>query len=83
MSLTLQIDTPILEVSEFCRRTGAEESAVKRQLQERNIPSISFSKKKGAKMYVDMVAIYRMAAEAEELVSMSNLCRSSSELRAS
>lgn len=74
MSLEGRVSEPVLEVSEFCRRTGAEESKVKRQLQERNIPPFVFSDKKGAKQYVNMRAIERMAEEQAEkyLLSISN-----------
>ena len=74
MTLYSQISEPVLEVSEFCRRTGAEESKVRRQLQERNIPPFVFSEKKGAKQYVNMRAIERMAEDQAEkyLLSISN-----------
>ena len=71
MSLESQNREPILEPSEFARRIGAEESAIRKQMYERNIPSFVFSEKKSAKQYVNMVAIERMAEkQADDFLSI-------------
>jgi hypothetical protein len=63
MSLTIVIDSPVLTVDEFCRRTGAEASKIRRQMEAGNFPVFKFNNTRGAKRYVNMLAITQQAVD--------------------
>ena len=59
MSITLAIDSPVLTIEEFNRRTGATKRAIGTQMDRRQLPFIQYAD--GGTRYVNMVALHKIA----------------------
>jgi hypothetical protein len=58
----ITLDVPALPLDEYARRTGQKFNTCKQQVKEGKLPILQ--EKKGAKIYVNMVAMYKTCNEA-------------------
>lgn len=64
MNLTLSIDTPLLSIDEYARRTGISVNSVRNQCEKGHLPFIQ-CEQRGSR-YINMVQLYQMCNEANE-----------------
>lgn len=62
MNMTLSLDTPMLSLGEFSRRTGISIEAVRRQCESGQLPFIQHGT--GGTRYINMLQLTQHCAEA-------------------
>lgn len=65
MTIAISIDTPMVCIDEYARRTGQKIDAVRYQLREKELPIIQPAGAKG-KIFINMIALAKMCTENEE-----------------
>lgn len=69
MSVVIHIDSPLLTIEEFCKRSGIPESTVRKKVDNGEFPTVDtrLDKDRRGAVYINMVKLIQLADAAEYL----------------